>query len=198
MRARFQSKTIDQEKRTVDVVFGSDSPTKMFSWDYGRILETLSFKKGHVNLDRLNGGAPVLDNHMSFGPVADIVIGVVEKAWVKGNEGHATIRFSENDNGSRVMGLVKEGVLRNISVGYSVNKYEITRNDDSLDEYTAIDWEPHEISMVAVPADAKAQVRSFDNIELVGDVPDSNTKKDNIIETRSRQIRAILAQNPNN
>lgn len=161
MRAAFTPASINDEDRTVEVVFGSDAPCRMWTWEYGLINERLSFETGHVRLDRLNGGAPLLDNHDAYGSVADIVLGVVERAWVDKGKGYATVRFSKGEKGERTMALVRDGILRNISVGYTVAKYQVTRSTQKgeLDLYKAIDWEPHEISLVAVPADDSAKVR---------------------------------------
>lgn len=161
LRAAFTPASINEEDRTVDVVFGSDTPVRMWTWEYGLINEQLSFDSTHVRMDRLNTGAPLLDNHDAYGSVSDIVLGVVERAWVEKGKGYAKVRFSKTEKGERTMELVRDGILRNISVGYAVNKYQVTRAAEKgqLDLYRAVDWEPHEISLVAVPADYSAQVR---------------------------------------
>lgn len=171
MRAHFSPNTINEEDRTVEVVFGSENPTRMRTWEYGLILETLSFDPKHVRLDRLNSGAPLLDNHDAYGSVADIVVGVVERAWTKEKKGHAKVRFGKGEKATKILEMVRDGVLRNISVGYRVNKYEVTRaiEKGELDQYRAIDWEPHEISLVAIPADDSAKVRSLQAVEIKED-----------------------------
>jgi hypothetical protein len=45
-----------------------------------------------------------------------------------------------------------------VSVGYRVHKYEEARGKE-LPIRTAVDWEPYELSMVPIPADAGAKVR---------------------------------------
>jgi HK97 family phage prohead protease len=157
----FAPSTIDDENRTVEVVFGSDTPVRMWTWEYGVINEKLSFEENHVRMERLNSGAPLLDNHDSYGSVSDIVLGVVERAWMDKGKGYAKIRFANNEKGKETLELVKDGIVRNISVGYQVNKYQVTRamEKGELDLYRAVDWEPYEVSIVAVPADYSAQIR---------------------------------------
>jgi len=161
-RAIFAPDTLNDAERTVEVVFGSDAPVRMQTWD-GPVLEVLSFDTANVRMERLNNGAPLLDNHSRFGSVVDGVIGVVERAWSDGKKGYAKIRFSKSDKGARAMEEVKDGIIRNISVGYRVNKYEKVRatKDGEPDTFRAVDWEPYEISLVPVPADANAMVRAI-------------------------------------
>lgn len=203
MRAMFSPDTIDEEKRTVEVVFGSENPTRMFTWEHGPIMESLSFSQGHVRMERLNSGAPLLDNHDAWGSVADIVVGVVERAWAKDKKGYAKVRFAKGEKGDRILEMVRDGVIRNISVGYRVNKYEVTRATErgELDFFRAVDWEPHEISLVAVPADHTAQVRSMERVSLeemnAPQEEEAEKNKQQIENQRSAQIRVLLAQHPN-
>ena len=61
---------------------------------------------------------------------------------------------------------IRAGVIRAISFGYSVQRYEITRAQDrtdgiNVDLYRAVRWTPQEISFVTVPADAGAGTVDF-------------------------------------
>lgn len=163
MRAAFKPGSINADERTVEVVFGSDKPVRMYTWEYGPINEELSFDSAHVRMDRLNAGAPVLDNHDAYGSVLDTVVGVVEKAWTDGKKGYAKLRFAKTDKGDKMLEMARDGILQNVSVGYAVHKYSRSKakEEGKLDNYRAIDWEPHEISMVAVPADFDAKLRSL-------------------------------------
>lgn len=157
LRASFQPSTFDDEKRTVEVVFSTGARVLRGFWN--RYYEELSLDPKHVRLERLNAGAPVLDTHSSY-ELRD-VIGVVERAWIKDGEGRALIRFSEREEVAPIIADVKAGILRNISVGYAVHRFEqVEGGDEEIPVYRAVDWEPHEISLVPIPADAAAQVRS--------------------------------------
>jgi hypothetical protein len=57
---------------------------------------------------------------------------------------------------------ITDGSIRNISVGYRTHREEIDANDGEIEIRTATDWEPYEISVVPVPADAGAQVRELE------------------------------------
>lgn len=159
-RAMFAPDTVNVEARTVDVVWTTGAQVKRSDWARGDYIEELSLTPGHVRLDRLNAGAPLLNSHENGSLSA--VIGVVERAWIEGGEGRATVRFSDRPEVEPIWRDVQAGILRNISVGYRVHK---TERDDSgaIPVERAIDWEPFELSLVPIPADPGAQTRSQPN-----------------------------------
>jgi HK97 family phage prohead protease len=99
-----------------------------------------------ADLSRLNDGAPLLFNHNP-----DRVIGVVERAYIDGKKrrGYARVRFSRNDFAQEILRDVKDGVLKNVSFGYSIDKMEERGSGD----FVATSWAPYEVSVVSVPAD---------------------------------------------
>lgn len=121
-------------------------------------LEELSLNPKHVRMERLNTGAPLLDSHNSDGIRS--VIGVVESAKLEKTRGTAVIRFDSGPEGEEAFRKVREGILRNVSVGYRVHKM-VRVDDDSTKTpvFRAVDWEPHELSMVPIGADAGAGTR---------------------------------------
>lgn len=160
MRAAFTPSTLDAEKRTVQLTWTTGARVLRGFWD--RYWEELSLDPKHVRLDRLNNGAPVLDTHSTDGIRS--IIGVVENAQLQRTKGVATIRFDSGAEGAEAMRKVQEGVLRNVSVGYRVHKMEkIEDGADKIPVYRVVDWEPHELSMVPIGADADAGVRSADS-----------------------------------
>lgn len=159
MRAEFMPETFDEEARTVEVVWSTGSKVKRFSWAHGEFLEELSLKKEHVDLDRLNQGAPVLNNHQSW-DLRDS-IGVVEKAWLKSKAGHAKIRFSAREDVQGIVNDIRDGIIKNISVGYRVEQFEdVSKKSDTIPTLRATKWTPMELSFVNIPADKDSQVRS--------------------------------------
>jgi HK97 family phage major capsid protein/HK97 family phage prohead protease len=135
---------IDKEKRTLPISFSSETPVRRW---YGN--EVLDHSKKSVNMSRMNNGAPLLANHDM-----DQHIGVVESAGIKDGKGMAEVRFGNSPLAQQKFQDVQDGILRNVSVGYIVHKYQVTETDDKTpDEYRAVDWEPVEVSLVAVPAD---------------------------------------------
>lgn len=161
LRASIDTNTVNVEERTVEVIFATDAPVRMYSWEDGRVDEVLSFEDGHVRWERVNSGAPLLDNHQRYGSIDDTQIGVVERAWKdETGKGRAKVRFSKKPKADSIFQDVQDKIVRNISVGYNVYTYEKTEREGKVPLYRAIDWEPFEISFVPVPADFGAGVRS--------------------------------------
>ena len=139
---RAEMTTFDEvEDRTYEFPFSSEFPVARY---FGN--EILSHEANAADLSRLNDGAPLLFNHNP-----DRVIGVVERARIdsKGRRGYARVRFSRNPFAQEVLSDVKDGVLRNVSFGYSIDKMEERASGD----YVATAWAPYEVSIVSVPAD---------------------------------------------
>jgi len=162
--------SVNVDARTVDLIFSTGAPAeRMDYWSGKRFIEKLSMDPGHVRLTRLNAGAPLLDAHSAWS-VGDI-LGAVQpdSARIENKRGLATVRFSKRADVEPVFQDVKDGIIRNVSIGYRVYKFvEDAGKDGALAVRTAIDWEPFEISMVPMPVDVGARVRA-------GDKSDTNT-----------------------
>ncbi len=156
-RAMFAPETINVEERTVELVWSTGAQVKRASWSRGDYIEELSMAPDAVRLDRLNKGGPLLDAHDSYSLRSQI--GVVQRAWLNGNEGRALVKFSRRDDVEPIFQDVIDGIYRNVSVGYKVHKTERDETGTTPVE-RAVDWEPYELSLVPIPADAGAQVRS--------------------------------------
>jgi hypothetical protein len=153
----FEPSTINVEERTVELVWTTGAQVKRASWSRGDYIEELSLQPGAVRLERLNAGAPLLNSHSSY-DLRD-QIGVVERAWLTGDQGRALVKFSRRDDVEPIFQDVVDGIIRNTSVGYKVHKTE--RDETGITPIErAVDWEPFELSLVPIPADAGAQVRS--------------------------------------
>lgn len=159
LRAAVRPGTVDIEQRTVEITWTTGSRGKRWSWSIGEYQEELEVSAAAVRMDRLNNGAPFLNTHGQW--ALDDVIGVVERAWLEGSEGRAVIRFSNREEVEPIFRDVKDGILRNISVGYIVHRYILVEDGDDLTPiYRAADWEPTEISLVPIGFDDGAKVRS--------------------------------------
>lgn len=156
--------SLDRDKRTVDVVFSTGAGVRRMDWWTGeRYIEELSLDPAHVRLERLNAGGPLLAVHNQWELRA--VVGVIEdgSARIESGQGVARVRFDTDDEeAERAFRKVANKIVRNVSVGYIVHRYlKIdAEQQGGLPIWRAIDWEPLEISLVPVPADAGAQVRS--------------------------------------
>ena len=143
---------------TFEVIWSTGAQVRRYDfWEGEEFYESLDL--AGADLTRLNAGAPVLNSHASHDLTN--VIGVVERAWVDGNEGRAEIRLSPRPEVAGIRADIAAGILRNVSIGYAIHEIERTpaaRQGDP-DQVRVTRFEPLEISLVPVPADAGAQVR---------------------------------------
>lgn len=159
LRAAVREGSVDIEQRTVELTWTTGSKGRRWSWDVGSYMEELEVSDKALRLERLNNGAPLLNAHSSY-ELSD-VIGVVERAWIEGEEGRALVRFSKREDVEKIFLDVQDDILRNISVGYAVHRYEVVEEeDDKLPTYRAVDWEPLELSLVPIGFDDGAKIRS--------------------------------------
>ena len=159
---RLMPETVDVEARTVELVWSAGAMVRRRDYWTGKPYdEVLSLAAGHVDLSRLNGGAPLLNTHGAH----DLgqVLGVVEHAWVESSEtgaqGRARVRFSARADVEPIWRDVEAGIIRNVSVGYSVRRFEVTEEEGQVPIWRAVDWQPMELSAVPVGADAAAGFR---------------------------------------
>ena len=154
--------SVNEEERSFEMVFTTDSPVtvhrfKGFSIEVFR--EILDMKEGSVVLKRLLSGAPLLNSHRSWG-LSDQV-GVVETAFISGGDLVGRVRLSKRKDVDWIWTDVRDGILRNASIGYRVYKYkDETPKGAKMKTLRATLWEPLEVSLVTIPADADAGLKS--------------------------------------
>lgn len=169
-RAEIRADSISVDKRTVDLVWSTGARVRRFNWYREEYYdEELSLDPAHVRMARLNSGAPLLNTHSAWD--LSSVLGVVERAAIDGKQGTATVRFPApelDEDADKVFRKVQAGIIRNVSVGYRVHKWERTppAKEGDVAIYRAVDWEPLEISLVPIGADAGAGVRADDKSEM--------------------------------
>ncbi|SDG17283.1 Mu-like prophage major head subunit gpT family protein [Rhodobacter capsulatus] len=153
-RADLAPASANRDDRTVEVIWSTGAPVRRRDMA-GQYVERLSLAPEAVDLSRLQG-ASVLDAHRQSA-VRD-VLGSVQSAAVDGQRGTALIRFSARPEVEPLWQDVLSGILRHVSVGYSVEEWsETTENGARV--LTAVRWTPHEISLVPTPADPGAHIR---------------------------------------
>ena len=165
-----RAESFNADDNTIDVVFTTGAAVLRYSWGDGAYLETLDVTPKAVRLDRLNKGAPFLNSHASW-DLADVIGSVVPgSARIEGGLGVATIKLSGAAADADIVGKIRDGVIRNVSVGYIVWQAVMTEagEDGSPATCRVTDWEPIEISAVPIPADMDSQIRS------AGGKPDAN------------------------
>lgn len=159
--------SVQAEARTVELVWTTGATVRRRRWtgwdtavDYEEILVV---SRDAVDLSRLQSGAPMLDSHAQWTTRA--VVGVVDRAWIDAGEGRATVRFPKpgvDEAADRLFALVADGIVRNVSVGYRIDKVRVEKPErlGEIERWFVERWTPHELSFVAIDADPGAQVRA--------------------------------------
>lgn len=145
---------------SIEVVWSVGAAGLRFDWyDGGYYTEELSMEPGAVRLDRLNTGACVLDSHSSYQLAS--VLGSIAPGSVSiaNGEGVARVRLAQTPDVADTVAKIIAGHIRSLSVSYHVYEFQRTEPVGQPPHMLATDWEPTEVSFVAVPFDAAAQVR---------------------------------------
>lgn len=158
--------TFNEADNTVDVVWTVGARVRRYDWwTETAYEEELVVEPEAVDMTRFDAGTvQVLDGHRTYGGV-EAILGIAQRGWLEGGQGRATLRMSSRPELAGVVSDIRAGIIRAISFGYTVQRYEITRAQDRTDGvnlplYRATRWAPHEISFVTVPADADASTRA--------------------------------------
>lgn len=147
---------VNVEARTAELSFASELPYER--WWGVEVLDctATAMRQGRIG----NGRAPLLCDHDTrdqIGVVQSVTIGPDRIA-------RALVRFGNSARASEIFQDVVDGIRANVSVGYLIHKAQLVESTDDADTYRVTDWEPYEVSIVSVPADASVGVgRSADD-----------------------------------
>lgn len=144
--------SIDEKARTVRLTWSTGAAVKRFGF-----TEVLSMDAAAVDLSQLIGG-PLLNAHRRES--IEDQFGVVTDAGISNKTGWAVVKFSDRPEVEAIWRDVVAGIIRNVSVGYSVQQWQES-HDPKTGEIvrTATAWTPVEISLVPVAADPGATIR---------------------------------------
>lgn len=167
LRRNLAVRSIDTDKRTVEVGFASETPV-----DRSFGSEVLTITPAAMRLDRLRNGAAVLLDH-DWGAQ----VGVVESVTI-GTDGvaRAVLRFGRSVKADEIFQDIEDRIRRHVSVGYIVHGVDVEERDGEPDKVRVMDWEPFEISIVAVPADTETGVGRSAKPQKEKNMPKGNTQ----------------------
>lgn len=139
------------EAHTVSAVFSTGAQVRRYG-----MIEELSLDPGAVDLARAESGRmAMLFNHNQDQPIGVVVSARLENGVLAGD-----LRFNETPDGQLYEGMVARGELASISVGYRVTAWQMRAIENETEIWVATRWELYEVSLVPVPADPNAAVRS--------------------------------------
>jgi len=166
----FKPDTYNKEDGTIEVVFTTGQSGLRFDyWNDVYYDESLRVDLDSVRPERLDKGLSVLDSHRRGSVVKGGVLGITEGWRIEDGAIFGTVRFSKNQK--KVESDVADGIIRHVSLGYSVFEYLVTDKAGERQAREAIDWEPTELSFVPVSFETTNGTRSSrkpeDNINEV-------------------------------
>lgn len=165
---------IDEEARTAWLAFASETPYERW-WG----IEILDCVATSIRQTRMRSGANLLCDHNTSD-----VVGVIESVEIGADRVvRALVRFGKSARAEEVWQDVKDGIRRNVSVGYMIHKAQLVETVEGVETYRVTDWEPFEISLVSVPADATVGVGRSADI-------DTSNSPDPITEAEAEQAEA--------
>ena len=172
--ATFDRAAVDDEARTVELAFSSEHPYERW-WG----VEILDHSPQSIRLGRLSSGGPLLMDHDARDHV-----GVIESVRIDADRvGRAVVRFGRSQRAEEIFQDVKDGIRRNVSVGYMIHKATLVETREDQEIYRVTDWEPHEVSLVSVPADASVGVgRAMEDPRTVEQDEQAETPKPQVIK----------------
>ena len=167
---------VSDDERSIEFPFSSEKPVNRGLMGE----EILDHREGSIDFARLNSSAPLLLNHST-----DSVIGVVERGWLDKDkkQGRVQVRFANNALGKETLEMVRDGIYKNVSVGYSVNKTE----EEGESAYRVMNWTPAEVSIVSVPADFSVGVGRAKEEKLETNMP-AKQESSNMQEQRESAV----------
>ncbi|MFT3976993.1 MAG: Mu-like prophage major head subunit gpT family protein [Sphingomonas bacterium] len=178
----FKPDTLDMETGTVDVVLTTGAPVQR-----GGHVEVLAVGRENVEF---GARIPLLDSHRQTS-IADIK-GSVSNIRFEPGAVVATLTISD----PAALAAVARGDVTGVSIGYRVKKWSEGRNASGKRLRTAIQYEIVEASLVAVPADASALIRSKetmeDEIETGTEITSENAPENETRADVNAQIRSAV------
>lgn len=154
-QVRFLSGSYDADTHTFEAVLTAGTGVRRWG-----IVEELAVSPEAVDLARLAScGIPLLDSHDQSS--TGTTLGTLVDTRFEGAALVGRFRFAETDEARRAEGMVQRGELKAVSVGYAVRSWRLVSVDEAgLETWRAERWELLEVSLVSVPADPLATVRS--------------------------------------
>lgn len=179
LRASTAPASYNSEARTVEAIISTGAPVNRRD-ARGAFIERLDLSS--VDVDSL-AGLPVLDGHRQNG--SENVVGSILSARREADGVVATIQLSSADDVRNLVTKIAEGSLRGVSIGYSAAAR--SEGVDSAGRRT-VTIKPRilEVSIVPIPADSTATIRSSATMPEV-------ITPENRAEIRA-QVRAIAQQ----
>ena len=142
-----------------------------------------------ARLDRLNSGsAPLLKDHVWNRPI-DSQVGIIERAWIDGSSGFASVRFADTEDVDDIWRKVDSGIIQNVSMETVIDDLkDVTPPKHKTRILAATGWEPEAVAIVPVGADPNAGFLSVLPVSNPSTIPIQD-----LLDKRRASVNLIMA-----
>lgn len=186
-RAKPDISLINEESRMIPfVVVSDDNAGLRYDWWNDEVYEERLDVNG-ATLDNLN--TFFKDHHL----IIDNAIGRVENKRVEAGQIKVDVIFGTDENSDTVFRKFKEGILTDVSVGYSIQEVVTTERENEPTEVLVTKFDIHELSAVWKGFDSKAKIgREAEEIHKE-EVSQNEEVKSLLKEKRLKRLRLAEA-----
>ena len=179
LNATFTRAQADPESRSIPATLSTDTPVPRSGY-----VEILQHEQNSIDLSRFP--LPVLVAH----DADTLNVAIAENPQIMGGKLRALIKFGSSELAKQIFEDVKNGIIRNVSIGYQWLDFTETAT-----QTTVTRWQPFELSIVGVPADQnagfyrnKTMSQENETIETTDDAAPENTVIDDKIHQRAAKL----------
>lgn len=167
-RAKADLSLIDENSRMIPFIIVSDDNAGLrYDWWNDEIYEERLDVNG-ATMDELN--TFFKDHNLNI----DSAIGRIENKRVENGQIKVDVIFGTDENSNTVYTKFKEGILTDVSVGYTIQEVTTTERENEPTEVLVNKFNIHELSAVWKGFDSKAKIgRESEKIEKEG-TPNEN------------------------
>lgn len=141
----------DEAEGTVEIVYATATRAERDGY-----AEELVISEEAIDASRLDAGAVnLIVDHMPFGLPLGRVIG----HRIEGGQAIAIVKLTDAPEHAGIVSDIRSGVIKTVSVGYQIKSFD-ERDEGGQAVMFVTRWMPAEISLVTIPADPLAQIRS--------------------------------------
>jgi phage major head subunit gpT-like protein/phage head maturation protease len=188
-RAQFDTKTINKENRSVDILISTESPLRRVDFWSGEAYDEVLLH-GEENIDLTRAANAKLRWMHGSGKYGELPLGKLENVRIENKELRGTAHFSSaNPDADMFWKMVEEGTLSEISVGGKKQDVRITQREGDVPLVEVVRWEFQEASLVDIGADPKAGIGRSENFNE-GDIMDK-------LEILRRELDALKSGGAN-
>lgn len=181
-RAKAQTDLINEETRTIPFILVSDDNGGLrYDWWEDEIYEEVLKVEG-ARFDQLN--TFFKDHRMSV----DTAIGKVVNTRVENGMIKADVIFGTDEESDKIFRKYKEGILTDVSVGYSIQEVITTQRKDEHTLVEVTDFNIHELSAVWKGFDKKAKVGRSEENNLDSKEVKPNEENEILKQKRNRAL----------